>query len=138
MGFWLDPEPRMEKECSERDAKKAGRSCLFSMLKKKNRADRKDIDSLFKKANFLVSSDFTFKFILTNKSTSPRISFIAPKSIAKLAVKRNLLRRVGYNVLKKYIKEFPMGLVGVFVFKRFQDDRSIIENEIKNILNKIN
>lgn len=107
------------------------------MLPKKNRADKKAVEKVFKGGKFLNSSCFTFKFILTNNSTVPRISFIASKKITKLAVKRNLLKRRGYVALKKYIHKFPAGLVGVFLFKKHQDDVSIIEDEIKSILNKI-
>lgn len=108
------------------------------MLPKQNRVDKKNIDLLFKEGKFLVSPSFTFKFILNTDNKEQRISFIAPKSIAKLAVKRNLLRRHGYEVLYKYIHQFPVGFLGVFVFKKFEDDISIIEDEIKKILNKIN
>jgi ribonuclease P protein component len=108
------------------------------MLKKKNRADKKDIDYLFKKGKFLSFPNLTFKFLIDNNSSIPRISFITPKSVAKLAVKRNFLRRLGYNILKKYINNFPSGVIGVFVFKKYQDDKLIIENEIKNTLSKIN
>jgi ribonuclease P protein component len=107
------------------------------MLPKKNRADKKAVEKVFKGGRFLNSSYFTFKFILTNNPTVPRISFIVSKKITKLAVKRNLLKRRGYVALKKYIHKFPAGLVGVFVFKKHQDDVSIIEDEIKSILNKI-
>ena len=62
---------------------------------------------------------------------------IAPKAVSRLAVKRNLLRRRGYRALEKYINEIP-SLLGVFIFKKYQDDVSILENEIKNIFNKIN
>ena len=108
------------------------------MLKKINRANKKDIESIFEKGKFLNFPNLTFKFIMNNNSSIPRISFIAPKNIAKLAVRRNSLRRIGYNVLKKYIKQFPLGTVGVFVFKKYQEDVLIIENEIKNTLSKIN
>ena len=81
---------------------------------------------------------FNFKFVVNNNTNSPRISVIAPKSVAKLAVTRNLLRRRGYAVLSKYIDQFPFGIIGVFVFKKFQNDVSVIENEIKTILTKIN
>ncbi len=107
------------------------------MLKKKNRADTKTIEQIFKNGRFVDSSNLTFKFIL-RKSSSPRLSFIAPKGVAKLAVKRNFLRRLGYNILRKYIDQFPVGILGVFIFKKYQEDILIIENEIKNILNKIN
>jgi len=108
------------------------------MLSKKNRVNKKDIDLLFKKGNSVSSPILNFKFLLITNVIFPRISFIAPKSLAKLAVKRNLLRRRGYDALKKHIDSFPLGLIGVFVFKKYQDDILVIENEIKNILNKIN
>lgn len=107
------------------------------MLAKRNRADKKAVEKIFKEGKFLNESNLTFKFLLTTNSTIPKISFVAPKSIAKLAIKRNLLRRRGYDALKKHINRFPLGIIGVFVFKKYQDDISIIENEIKNILHKI-
>lgn len=112
------------------------------MLLKKNRVTVKEVEEIFKKGRFLNSVSFTFKFIQKNigqiYGNSCRISFIAPKSVSKLAVKRNLLRRRGYSVLRKYIDQFPLGIAGVFVFKKYQDNALIIENEIKNILSKIN
>lgn len=108
------------------------------MIPKKNRADKKAIQTIFKKGKFLVSSNFTFNFVIDYTSKNPRISFIVPKSVSKLAVKRNFLRRVGYGILEKYIHRFPLGITGVFVFKKYQEDILIIEDEIKKILNKIN
>ena len=106
------------------------------MLPKKNRVDKKTIGKIFKEGRFVNSPNLTFKFIKTNDER--RISFIAPKTISKKAVIRNLLRRRGYIILKKYFNKLPVGVAGVFIFKKYQDDVSIIENEIKNILNKIN
>jgi ribonuclease P protein component len=107
------------------------------MLPKKNRADKKGVDLIFKRGDFIVSPSFTFKFIKTD-SKRKQISFIAPKSMAKLAAKRNFLRRRGYIALKKYFNQFPFGILGVFVFKKAEEDVLKIENEIKNILSKIN
>jgi ribonuclease P protein component len=107
------------------------------MLPKKNRANTSEVEKIFKEGRFLNSFNLTFKYIKTG-GKERKISFIAPKSVAKLAVKRNYLRRKGYNILKKYINDFPAGITGVFIFKKFQDDISIIENEIKSILSKIN
>ena len=107
------------------------------MLPKKNRVNTKEVEEIFKKGRFLNSPNLTFKFIKTNEN-GIRISFIAPKSVAKLAVKRNLLRRKGYSVLQRCINDFPVGITGVFVFKKAQEDISILENEIKNIIAKIN
>lgn len=125
------------------------------MLPKKNRADRKVVDEVFKDGKFINSTFLTFKFIKRRKSnvffaakeesSLPlqktlllRLSVIVPKSVAKLAVKRNFLRRLGYKALEKHLKSFPPGTEGVFIFKKYQDDALIIENEIKAILSKIN
>ena len=114
------------------------------MLPKKNRVSTNEVDKIFKEGKFLNSSNLTFKYIRNqrNQDKEIKISFIAPKSIAKLAVTRNLLRRRGYSALgeylREYISEFPSGLRGVFVFKKYQDDIATISNEIKNILDKIN
>ena len=107
------------------------------MLPKKSRADTKEVEAVFKNGKFLNSPDLTFKFVLSSDPLPPRISFVAPKSISKKATERNLLRRRGYSALKKYIKLFPAGTIGVFIFKKHQEDVLKLENEIKDILNKI-
>lgn len=108
------------------------------MLLKKNRADKKTVEKIFKEGKFINSPNLTFKFFITKNSVLPRISFIVPKNIAKLAVKRNLLRRRGYSALKRFLKDLPFGLSGVFIFKKDQNDILILENEIKKIFTKIN
>jgi len=108
------------------------------MLPKKNRASKKDVDEVFKNGSFINSPNLTFKFLIKKEIFGPRISFISPKSVNKKAVIRNKLRRIGYNIFKKYQKAFPSELVGVFIFKKYQDDVLILENEIKTILSKIN
>lgn len=107
------------------------------MLPKKNRAGTKEVELIFKEGKFIASFGLTFRYFKSHNK-EVKISFIAPKSVAKLAVKRNLLRRRGYSALEKQIKLFPAGILGVFVFKKYQADVLIIENEIKNILSKIN
>jgi ribonuclease P protein component len=107
------------------------------MLPKKNRADTKEVERIFREGKFINSLNLTFKFVFVS-GNKRKISFIAPKSVAKLAVARNLLRRKGYSALEKYLNQFPLGLLGVFVFKKSQTDIQIIENEIKTILAKIN
>jgi len=108
------------------------------MLAKKNRVDKKGVDLLFKEGNTLFSPNLTFKFIKRGGKSAPQLSFVVPKSISKLAVKRNALRRLGYDALKPYLDGVPEGVVGVFLFKKYQGESSIIGNEIKNLLSKIN
>ncbi len=107
------------------------------MLPKKNRADKKAVEKIFKKGKFVDSLNLTFKFLIIPEKER-KISFIAPKNIAKKAVERNHLRRLGYSALEKILNNFPAGIAGTFVFKRYENNILIIENEIKNILNKIN
>ena len=107
------------------------------MLPKRNRADKKQVEEIFQKGRFFNSPNLTFKFLITS-GKGLNISFIAPKSAAKLAVQRNLLRRRGYSALEKYLKQFPAGLLGVFIFKKPIQSVFEIENEIKTILHKIN
>ena len=108
------------------------------MLAKKNRADKKAVEKIFKEGKFVNFPNLTFKFILSSGQSLPQVSVIVPKNIAKLATKRNFLRRRGYDVLKKHINQFPPQTLGVFVFKKHQNDALVIENEIKDILAKIN
>ena len=108
------------------------------MLPKKNRADTKTVEKIFKEGKLFSSPNLTFRFLIIKDNQNRRISVIVPKAVTKLAVKRNLLRRRGYNALKKFITQFPADIVGVLVFKKYRDDVLIIENEIKSILNKIN
>lgn len=119
------------------------------MLSKKNRADKKTIERIFREGLFVSSPNLTFKFIKTNDNKK-QISFITPKTASKKAVFRNLLRRRGYFVLRNYFNKLPNGLLGAFVFgkksngifggKKNKTHNPIanLDNEIKIILNKIN
>ena len=108
------------------------------MLAKKNRVNTKEIDEIFKEGKSLNFPILTFRYFKNSNNKEAKISFTASKNIAKSAVKRNLLRRRGYTALKKYVQLFPSGIVGIFIFKKYQDNISILENEIKNIFTKIN
>jgi len=111
------------------------------MLPKKNKADKKAIEKIFKEGRFINSSNLTLKF-LNNVHTGyghARVSFIVPKSIAKNAVKRDFLRRRGYDVLARYFDRIPNDFVGVFIFNKIKEGNLLknIEEDIKAILNKI-
>ena len=110
------------------------------MLLKKNRADKKTIEKIFKQGKFINSPSLSFKFLFSKASNSldsRQISFIAPKSVAKTDVKRNLLRRRGYAALKKNLRDFPAGIVGAFVFKVSNITTLELEQEIRIVLNKL-
>ena len=119
------------------------------MLPKKNRADKKAIERIFKFGRFISSPNLTLKFISTKEPVLPRVSVVAPKTVSKKAVDRNLLRRRGYAVLSKHIEQFPPGFLGAFVYgkksmdifssKKTENYNPIqnLENEIKIILSKL-
>jgi ribonuclease P protein component len=108
------------------------------MLPKKNRANKKAIEKIFKEGKFVSGTFLNFRFILSQNKTHTQISFIVPKNIAKLAVKRNLLRRHGYLALERQGAALLGGLLGSFIFKKSEVDVPTLENEIKTILHKIN
>jgi ribonuclease P protein component len=106
------------------------------MLSKRNRVNKKETEIIFIQGKFLNSPCFAFKFIKSGL-VAPKISFVVPKSISKLAVKRNLLRRKGYQAIKKHIASLPSGISGVFIYKKYEEDLSVLENEVKNILDQV-
>lgn len=108
------------------------------MLPKKNRANKNKVDRVFKEGKFINSSILSFKFTLNNPHKTPQISVVVPKSVFKLAVSRNSLRRLGYRALKNHLALFPAGIEGVLMFKRATKDILAIEDEIKHIVSKIN
>ena len=107
------------------------------MLPKKNRANKKAIEMVFKDGKFINSTNLSLKYKLLGGKNF-QISFIVPKKVVKGAVERNHLRRLGYIALEKHLGGVPKGTIGAFLFKKQQDDVLILENEIKNILHKIN
>ena len=119
------------------------------MLPKKNRADKKLIETIFKNGKFINSPNLTLKYVDAHLNIS-QIGFVVPKTVAKRAVDRNLLKRRGYSVFKRYLDQPPVGFKGAFIFgkkslsffggrktKKYNPIQNL-ENEIKIILNKIN
>ncbi|MEI7765141.1 MAG: ribonuclease P protein component [bacterium] len=118
------------------------------MLSKKNRADKRLIDKIFKEGKFVNSPNLTLKFINT-KEGNVKISFITPKTVSKRAVDRNLLRRRGYVILKKHLSLFPIGFIGAVIFgkksmvffggrkNKTKNPNQNLEKEINIILNKL-
>ena len=105
------------------------------MLPKKNRVDKKTLTRIFKEGKSISSSFLTFKFM--RGSAGKRVSFTAPKTVAKLATKRNLLRRRGYQALEKHFKNMPDNIKGVFIFKQANTSSADLEMDIVKILQKI-
>lgn len=112
------------------------------MLPKKNRANTKQIEKLFKNKGFLSYLTFSFRYFKMSipgmdSGTESRISFIVPKKVAKSAVLRNKLRRIGYISLEKHFKLLPFPITGVFTFNKNNTNQTEIHNEIRDIFKKI-
>lgn len=119
------------------------------MISKKNRNDRKAVAQIFKVGRTVGSLNLILKFFQTSTKNPPRISFVAPKTVAKRAVDRNLLRRRGYAVMERHLNKLPDGFSGIFIFgkksmgifgghgKQTKDQLGSLQNEIKTILNKL-
>jgi ribonuclease P protein component len=92
------------------------------MIPKKNRTTQKIIDLIFKQGKFINSQNISLKFFLNKESPIVRTSFVVPKNIVKSAVKRNMLRRRGYQVISKYLNDLPVGFSGAFIFGKNSKD----------------
>ena len=82
------------------------------MLPKKKRVTKNTFQTIMEKGSIISGSFFLLRYI---KQDIPQYAFVAPKKIAKTAVKRNSLRRKGYNILRTY----KLGInSGIFFFKK--------------------
>lgn len=82
------------------------------MLPKKKRVTKNTFKTVLKEGSVVYGSFFVFRYI---KQDFPSYAFVVPKKLVKTAVKRNLLRRKGYNIIRKY----PLkSMVGIFFYKK--------------------
>ena len=108
------------------------------MLKKGERAGKKNIERIWRRGKQVASLNFSFRF-LPSASLTPKISVIVPKSVSKLSSTRNLLRRRVYAVLLslKKLDKLPKA-EGAIMFKKNPGKFSKIEHEISEIFAKTN
>jgi ribonuclease P protein component len=102
------------------------------MLPKKKRVTKNTFNTIMDKGGIASGSFFVFRYM---KQEEPQYAFVAPKKIAKTAVKRNFLRRRGYNILRFYK---PISGCGIFFYKKEGLTASLeeIKNDIGLILKK--
>ncbi len=106
------------------------------MISKKHRVNKALFDQIFKGGSVVHSPIFMFKY-LKNLENKGFYSFVVPKTVAKSAVKRNSLRRKGYNMLRNI--GILGGVSGVFFYKKgtsgaqTQEIKESIELILKNI-----
>lgn len=108
------------------------------MLPKNRRIPRKDFSIVLsgKRYNY---SHFLVYISKTKEKTPSLFSFSVSKKVANTAVLRNKLRRQGYFIVSKYIKNINNGY---FVFFSYKKDKypilfSKIESEITQILRDV-
>lgn len=103
------------------------------MLPKKKRITKDIFQTILKKGNIVSGSFFLFRYI---KGSYPQYVFVVSKKITKTAIKRNSLRRRGYNILRQYNLK---NCAGIFFYKK--EAINIPVNELKKdiefILEKI-
>lgn len=106
------------------------------MISKQNRVNKGLFDKIFKEGAFIHSPIFMFKYV-KNLENKGFFSFVVPKTVAKSAVKRNALRRKGYNSLRNI--GILKGVSGVFFYKKGTSGATLpeINGSIEEILNKI-
>jgi len=107
------------------------------MLAKKNRVSSHNVNEIFKKGKFLNTENLTFKFFFPSGLIKSQISCIVPKSVVSGAVKRNKQRRMLYRILKSHFNDFPAGLMGALMYKKYTTDKVTLEKEVVSILNKL-
>ncbi len=73
------------------------------------------------KGNIVSGSFFILRYI---RQDNPQYAFVAPKKLAKTAVKRNSLRRKGYNILRSYDLK---SCAGIFFYKKEGLNASLID-----------
>jgi ribonuclease P protein component len=72
-------------------------------------------------------------------SQNSRFSFRVSKKVAKTAVQRNYLRRVGYNAVGKFAPTLARGFAAVFSFVKAgtgSDFKATVEEEVEVLLRK--
>lgn len=103
------------------------------MLSKNKRVTKELFQKIMKAGGSLGSPFFLFRYI---KSDKPQYAFVAPKGVAKKAVDRNKLRRIGYNALNlSSLKNFS----GIFFYKKQGKNASPqeIKEDIESLLKRI-
>jgi RNase P protein component len=103
------------------------------MLPKDNRTTKELFQKILKDGRAISGNIFLFKYI-----PGPlKISFVAPKSMAKTAVRRNSLRRKGYNAFRALVPTVKVS--GVFFYRKEAKSPTTedIKADIESILKKV-
>ncbi len=107
------------------------------MLSKHRRVTKSLFDTVLKEGKTTHGNLLYLRYMPKSLDLYSHFAFVAPKSVAKLAVDRNKLRRKGYSIL------YPLNTtnsVGVFFFKKEAKNVSSmdISSDVISLLKKAN
>lgn len=107
------------------------------MLKKQNRVDKSLFKDIVRKGIGYYAQNISLK-IIKNAGTKPKFAVSAPKKEIKTAVKRNLLKRRIFSILRKMSREIKTPFICVVFAKKEALDlpRSKLEEEIVFLFKK--
>jgi ribonuclease P protein component len=105
------------------------------MVPKKNRATKKDLDSVWSRGATARLPGLTFKYFKSTNSEQPRISFTVPKTVGT-AVYRNTIRRRGYAALGLHIPHLPKDLIGVMIYTPKKENEKSLD-QINRLVSEI-
>jgi ribonuclease P protein component len=106
------------------------------MIPKKYRINKVLFKKVIDKPIFLNSEYLSLRINQNPEGLFSRFLFSCSKKTSNSAVKRNLLRRRGYSVIRKLLLDIKGGYMFCFSFKKDADKQShnIIESNIKHLL----
>jgi ribonuclease P protein component len=110
------------------------------MLPKKVRIKKSLFKDIKTRGIFLNSPYLFLNVYKESEDKNSLFAFSCSKKVNKLAVKRNLLRRRGYSIIKKILPNINKGFYFIFSFKKDADkqDFNILEQNILDLLKQNN
>ncbi len=107
------------------------------MISKNRRVTKGLFDSVIKEGNVLHSPFFMLKYKAFSDKDVYKLAFVAPKAVAKLASKRNSLRRQGYRAIS--CVNLKKGFVYIVFYKKQAKEASFeqIKGDLSELFLKI-
>mgnify|MGYP005839157797 CR=1 FL=1 len=106
------------------------------MLPKKNRLNKKEVESVFRKGKKITGNFLILKLKKEEKKTFSSFSVIVPVRISKKSTERNKIKRKIREVLRKKLPKIKIGFSGIFIALPNVVDKNFkeIEDEINKLI----
>src|SRR3989344_7212904 len=105
------------------------------MLPRGYKIKKEEIPSIIKKGRNFSSSIFNLKFLPSPAGNKALFSVVVPKTVAKKATDRNIIKRRAFEAIKKNL---PFPVAGYFIFfskkEAEKSSFSLINKDISHIL----